>query len=97
MKRTPIPRLPRALGALAGGCVGSSPDFDDRVVQTAVVVDPVDFLGNVRCGAFPGAAQSYIATLVDIESGERIGPAAATSCTRPLAFHAIELDRRYGA
>jgi hypothetical protein len=78
-------------------CVDSEDVDSGRTVQTAVVIDPADFLGDVPCADVDGAARSYVATAIDLETQGRIGPSSPVSCGTPIAFHAIEIDHRYGA
>lgn len=72
---------------------------DDRIVQTGVVVDPAEFLGDLPCAAIDGAPQSYVATVVELETvpERKLGPSAPVSCGTPVAFHDIVGGKRYGA
>ncbi len=98
----PSPKTAAGLGCVALcwvslGCTGGDEVDDDDLVQTAVVVDPAELLGTVPCAAIQGAARSYVATLVDVDTGERVGPSSPVTCGAPLAFHAVEVTHRYGA
>ena len=83
------------------GCTGDDTVDDNRVVQTGVVVDPAEFLGDLPCADIDGAPKSYVATVVELadENGEerRLGPANPVSCGTPVVFLDIRGGRRYGA
>ncbi|WP_438030363.1 hypothetical protein [Sorangium sp. So ce233] len=55
------------LGALAlAACEeGTGAAGDDQPIQTSLTIDPLAFLGDVRCSNEPGAIRSYVATLTD--------------------------------
>jgi hypothetical protein len=92
---------PILLIAAGLGCTGDEDVDDRRVVQTGVVVDPAEFLGDLPCADIEGAPKSYVATVVELadETGpERLlGPAAPVSCGTPVVFNDIRGGRRYGA
>lgn len=55
-----------ALAALAlAACNESSGGNDEQEIQTSLTIDPLAFLGDVRCSNEPGAIRSYVATLTD--------------------------------
>ncbi|WP_437627446.1 hypothetical protein [Sorangium sp. So ce1151] len=53
-----------ALAALAA-CSEASGSDDEQEIQTSLTIDPLAFLGDVRCSNEPGAIRSYVATLTD--------------------------------
>ncbi|HEX7668965.1 MAG TPA: hypothetical protein VF395_05260 [Polyangiaceae bacterium] len=57
--------LPVALFVGAGGCsqTGTSTTL---IPETALMVDPSQFLGKVTCGSGPDAMHSFVATVVDV-------------------------------
>jgi hypothetical protein len=61
----PLLVLPVVLFAGAGGCsqTGTSTTL---IPATALMVDPSQFLGKIRCGSGPSAMQTYVATVVDV-------------------------------
>ncbi|XYI03246.1 hypothetical protein ACMHYB_27190 [Sorangium sp. So ce1128] len=55
-----------ALAALAlAACNETSGSDDEQAIQTSLTIDPLAFLGDVRCSNEPGAIRSYVATLTD--------------------------------
>lgn len=77
--------LPLALAA----CVDANSNDDDGEARTSVTIDPLAFLGDLRCSNNPGAIRSYVATLTD-ESAEG-GPARLASsppipCSSRVSF-----------
>ncbi|WP_437932029.1 hypothetical protein WMF37_23175 [Sorangium sp. So ce291] len=55
-----------ALAALAlAACNETSGSDDEQEIQTSLTIDPLAFLGDVRCSNEPGAIRSYVATLTD--------------------------------
>jgi hypothetical protein len=86
-----------AMAPIQAGCTGDGDVDDDRIVQTGVVVDPAEFLGDLPCAQIDGAPKSYIATVVEIETQRRLGPANPVSCGTPVVFHDIVGGQRYGA
>lgn len=83
------------------GCSGEDNVDDNRFVQTGVVVDPAEFLGDLPCADIDGAPKSYVATVVELadetEGERRLGPANPVSCGTPVAFLDIRGGKRYGA
>lgn len=70
-------------------CADSGSDDDDDQAQTSVTIDPLAFLGGLRCSDNPGAIRSYVATLTD-QSAEG-GPTALASsppvpCSSRVSF-----------
>ena len=87
-------------GSLA--CGSNSSTTTAIVRPELVAVDPVDFLGAVPCT--PGAAQSYVATLLDVtpdandklpDSPFQLPSAPPTKCTQPVTFSFVVLGHRY--
>ena len=85
-------------------CSSNSSTTSAIVRPELVSVDPTDFLGTVQCSAAPGAARSYVATLLDV-SPDAIGKlpdppfqlpsAPPTKCTQPVTFSFVVLGHRY--
>lgn len=101
---------PRSLSALAlallsGACSSSTATATGIIPPTAVVVDPVEFLGAVPCASSPGALHRYVATLVDVsvhqEAGRTETPLPSslpTPCYQKLQFENVILPgRQYAA
>ncbi|XXX82048.1 hypothetical protein WMF30_25130 [Sorangium sp. So ce134] len=96
-------RLALALAALAlAACTSGSDgdDDDDDAIQTSLTIDPLAFLGNVRCSNEPGAIRSYVATLTD-ESAEG-GPFTLASsppvpCSSRVSFTYVVEGHEYTA
>jgi hypothetical protein len=79
------------------GCSTTEPIVNDEDVRTAVVVDPLEFLGELPCVDALGAPRSYRATLVEIDSLEERGRSSVESCDRSIAFEGVDVGGRYGA
>ena len=84
---------------------GSNSSTTTTIVRPELVaVDPVDFLGSVPCSDAAGAAQSYVATLLDVTpdaNGKLPDPpfqlpsAPPTKCTQPVTFSFVVQNHRY--
>ncbi|WP_437603518.1 hypothetical protein WMF28_18165 [Sorangium sp. So ce590] len=75
-------------------------DDDDGRLQTSLTIDPLAFLGDVRCSSEPGAIRSYVATLTD-ESAEG-GPFTLASsppipCSSRVSFTYVVEGHEYTA
>ncbi|HVW25826.1 MAG TPA: hypothetical protein VHC69_10675 [Polyangiaceae bacterium] len=90
----------------AGGCNNSSATLTGVTPATAVAVDPIDFLGPIKCGTGPGEMQLYVATLFDDSSRPVLGigdtklilpSSAPTGCGVPVLFENILQGREYEA
>ncbi|WP_437492958.1 hypothetical protein WME75_19350 [Sorangium sp. So ce1014] len=87
--------------AIAACTSGSSDDDDDDGrIQTSLTIDPLAFLGDVRCSSEPGAIRSYVATLTD-ESAEG-GPFTLASsppipCSSRVSFTYVVEGHEYTA
>lgn len=93
--------VPSLLSASSVACTGDDDVDDDRVVQTGVVVDPAEFLGDLPCADIDGAPKSYIATVIPVSDQMNpsavLGPAAPVSCGTPVVFTEIVGGETYGA
>lgn len=78
-------------------CVEDDTTESPNTRETAVVVDPEQFLGSFPCGAVEGAPQSYLASVIDLESNAVIGTSARVACGASVAFTDIEDGHRYAA
>lgn len=92
--------LALAVLALAACTSGSDGDDDDEQIQTSLAIDPLAFLGDVRCSSEPGAIRSYVATLTD-ESAEG-GPFTLASsppipCSSRVSFTYVVEGHEYTA
>jgi hypothetical protein len=98
VKGTSLARFSVSAAALA---LAACDSFDDTTtgfeVTTSVVVDPVQFLGDLPCAPIAGAPRSYVATLVDLEDGSLVGPSPRLGCERGVAFEKVTAGHRYGA
>jgi hypothetical protein len=104
-----MPRLSTIVASLAlsaAGCNNSSATITGVTPSTAVAVDPLEFLGPVKCGTGPGEMQLYVATLKDVSSGSvlKIGDtklvlpsSAPTGCGISVLFENILQGREYEA
>ncbi|WP_437971707.1 hypothetical protein WMF04_21420 [Sorangium sp. So ce260] len=86
--------------ALAACASGSDDDDDDVSIQTSLAIDPLAFLGDVRCSNEPGSIRSYVATLTD-ESAEG-GPFTLPSsppvpCSSRVSFTYVVEGHEYTA
>jgi len=92
---------PILLMAAGFGCTGESDVDDRRIVETGVVVDPAQFLGDLPCADIEGAPKSYVATVVELADETQperlLGPSAPVSCGTPVVFTDIRGGREYGA
>lgn len=83
------------------GCTGDDDVDDRRIVQTGVVVDPAEFLGDLPCADVEGAPKAYVATVVELADETQperlLGPSEPVSCGTPIVFTDIRGGRRYGA
>jgi hypothetical protein len=77
------------LSALSVSCE-SETDTREPIVRTGMGIDPLDFLGTVPCEVTPGAAQSYVATLTDLSTGEIVKSSPPLSCALPVAFENLD-------
>ncbi|MCC6556786.1 MAG: hypothetical protein IT372_27835 [Polyangiaceae bacterium] len=95
----PLP-LAAALAAATWGCIDIGDLNEDFSVPTAIVVDPIAFLGDVQCSDAPGAMRSYVATITD-----RTDPGALFTlpssppvpCSQPVQFRYVVPDHVYTA
>ena len=102
LSRSPTRKVPRGLAggllilALAPAAAGCSEDAgtlldDDSSSSAALLFRLSDFLGDVPCGAAPGAMRSYVVTLVDRTASDICGdglcvpPETAETCARDCA------------
>ena len=67
----------------AGGCNNSSAAITGVTPSTAVAVDPMEFLGSVKCGTAPGEMQLYVATLIDDSPRDTLGLATGANLVLP--------------
>ena len=90
----------------AGGCNNSTATVTGVIPSTAVAVDPIDFLGPVKCGTQPGEMQLYVATIFDDSPRTVLGigdtkltlpSSAPTGCGVPVLFENILQGREYEA
>jgi hypothetical protein len=96
-----------SIALAAGGCNNSSATITGVPPSTAVAVDPLEFLGPVKCGTAPGEMQLYVATLVDDSAHDVLGIAdnaelvlpssAPTGCGVQVLFENILTGREYKA
>ncbi|HSC89227.1 MAG TPA: hypothetical protein VLC09_18220 [Polyangiaceae bacterium] len=100
-RRLSLSRLGVALGVVAWACTSTTETEDKTLVPTAVVVDPVDFLGDHTCAQLPGAVHSYQATLIDIsvdlEQPFALASSAVLDCNAAAFFAYVTPGRRYKA
>ncbi|WP_437737925.1 hypothetical protein [Sorangium sp. So ce1335] len=87
-----------ALAACQEGSGGAADD--DQPIQTSLTIDPLAFLGDVRCSNEPGAIRSYVATLTD-ESAPG-GPFTLASsppipCSSRVSFTFVVAGHEYTA
>ncbi|WP_437563835.1 hypothetical protein [Sorangium sp. So ce542] len=93
--------LALAVLALAACTSGNGDDDDDGGrIQTSLAIDPLAFLGDVRCSNETGAIRSYVATLTD-ESAEG-GPFTLPSsppvpCSSRVSFTYVVEGHEYTA
>ncbi|WP_433936942.1 hypothetical protein AB3662_20005 [Sorangium cellulosum] len=98
-----IGRRAAALGALAlalGACEEGTGAADDQPIQTSLTIDPLAFLGDVRCSNEPGAIRSYVATLTDESAAG--GPFTLASsppipCSSRVSFTHVVAGHEYTA
>jgi hypothetical protein len=90
----------------AAGCNNSSATITGVTPSTAVAVDPLEFLGPVKCGTAPGEMQLYVATLSDVSRRDVLGignaqlvlpSSAPTGCGLSVLFENILQGREYEA
>ncbi|MGK3993919.1 hypothetical protein [Sorangium sp. So ce1024] len=92
-----------ALAALAlapAACEDGTRTDSDETIQTSLTIDPLAFLGDVRCSNEPGAIRSYVATLTD-ESATG-GPVTLASsppipCSSRVSFTFVVAGHEYTA
>ncbi|WP_438020781.1 hypothetical protein WMF18_17645 [Sorangium sp. So ce315] len=89
-----------ALAALAACEEGTRVNDDEQTIQTSITIDPLAFLGDVRCSNEPGAIRSYVATLTD-ESATG-GPVTLASsppipCSSRVSFTFVVAGHEYTA
>lgn len=101
-----LPLFVAFLAVAAAGCNNSSATITGVTPSTAVAVDPLEFLGPVKCGTAPGEMQLYVATLTDVSRRDvlKIGDtklvlpsAAPTGCGISVLFENILEGREYEA
>jgi len=68
-----LPHLLVVFALAAGGCNNSSATITGVTPSTAIAVDPLEFLGPVKCGTVSGEMQLYVATLFDDSSHSVLG------------------------
>ncbi len=100
------PRRPRGLGhyvalgaVVIAACSSTTTATDTTLRTTAMLVDPVDFLGEHPCAQLPGTVNSYQATLIDV-SPDLDEPFALAStdvidCNVTAYFGYVTPGRRY--
>ncbi|WP_437641138.1 hypothetical protein [Sorangium sp. So ce854] len=89
-----------ALAALTACEDGSAADNDEQAIQTSLTIDPLAFLGDVRCSNEPGAIRSYVATLTDESAAG--GPVSLASsppvpCSSRVSFTFVVEGHEYTA
>ncbi|WP_129348031.1 hypothetical protein [Sorangium cellulosum] len=95
-----------ALAALAlaapalAACESEADDDSDEQIQTSLTIDPLAFLGDVRCSNEPGAIRSYVATLTDVSA--KGGPVTLASsppipCSSRVSFTFVVEGHEYTA
>jgi len=87
------------LSSLGLGCSTSETTDDQNVLETAVLVDPAEFLGAFPCGDIDGAPKSYIATVTDLNTDppREIGRSPRLGCSIPVAFTNVVVGNHYSA
>jgi hypothetical protein len=70
---------------VGSACVDDSSTSTTLYAPTLLTVDPLTFLGTVRCGS---ELQKFVVTLFDVTSGTpaSLGSAPPTECTTPVTF-----------
>lgn len=86
-----------AIGAALVSCDDPLDPDDRNTVTTSVVVDPIEFLGALGCGAIEGGPRSYTAIVTNLDTGEEVGRSERVNCAVPLAFTNVESGDRYSA
>ncbi|HEX3597531.1 MAG TPA: hypothetical protein VHU80_20625 [Polyangiaceae bacterium] len=104
LSRLPIVVL---VAAGLGACNNSTATLVGVTPSTAIAVDPLEFLGNVKCGTDPGEMQLYVATLKDVspqlilhipEDAKLVLPSSnPTGCGISVLFENIVDGRQYTA
>jgi hypothetical protein len=101
-----LPPIVAFLALAAAGCNNSSATIVGVTPSTAVAVDPLEFLGPVKCGTAPGEMQLYVATLSDVSRRSVLGigstnlvlpSSAPTGCGVSVLFENILQGREYEA
>ena len=100
----------QGFGLGLGACNNSTATIVGVTPSTAIAVDPLEFLGNVKCGAEVGDMQLYVATLkdaspftafdrrIDVDGGALQMPSSApTGCGISVLFENILVGREYEA
>jgi hypothetical protein len=105
MARHALSLLLLSIGLTA--CSTSSVTGTGSAPVTALVVDPVEFLGGVACVDAPGAMRLYVATVVDVSPPARAGALRIASqalpssppvpCHQQVEFTRIVPGREYVA
>lgn len=95
-----VPRKSLALVGLVAlsctlGCEEETTTDDRTVNVTGIRVDPELFLGALSCA--DGEAESYLAELVDADTGNVLQTSDRVSCARSVVFTGVTLGASYGA
>lgn len=111
MGHRPLP-VSLSLIALATtlACSNSDTTEDRNVLETAVIVDPAEFLGAFPCGDIDGAPKSYVATVTDLgapceatdedcvePTPQELGASPRVGCATPVAFTDVVAGHFYSA
>lgn len=93
--RTPLALVGLSTIALLLGCTEETTTDDRTVNVTGIRVDPEEFLGALSCA--DGEAGSYVAELVDADTGEVLQTSERQGCARSAVFTGVTLGAAYGA
>jgi hypothetical protein len=101
-----LPLFVAFVALTASGCNNSTATITGVTPSTAVAVDPIEFLGPVKCGTAAGEMQLYVATLFDVSPRSVLGignaelqlpSSAPTGCGVSVLFENILQGREYEA